>query len=289
MKKAVVIGALGFVGYGLCCRLLDEGVLIEAMDLPPCDNSLEEEKILQIGRNANFRFIDMNIEDRYEQLSSDTDVIFFSLLDLNDNVEGSDALQRKVATEAELVKAIQACGQSEKSKIVIISSTELNEERKQGKSPIEQVVKDYVQSLPVHYSIIRLPMIYGPWQPNDRCFQRAINAEINNEEFVICSGDYSNDILYIDDAVNEIIKIVKEPEVIRTATLSSGMSNLWIEGLKLILKGKFEDLETERVEFDKRNENTSSKNNVRVAKTTSLSDGITNQYEYAKWLSNYNK
>ena len=76
MEKAIVIGALGYTGYGLCCRLLDNDVIVYAIDFKPQTESLEEEKLLQVGRNANFIFTDVNEYSFEDEDMTDIDTIF---------------------------------------------------------------------------------------------------------------------------------------------------------------------------------------------------------------------
>ncbi|MBD8067548.1 NAD(P)-dependent oxidoreductase [Bacillus sp. PS06] len=266
MKKAVVIGALGFVGYGLCCRLLDEGVFVYAVDLYPKENSQKEEKMLRIGRNSNFQFIDIQEEDRYNHISTETDVSFISLLEMNDTAkEGQE----------ELGNVIQFCERSG-SKLVILTSHQIKNNK----------LIDYINDCSFHSYLINLPMIYGPWQPNEACFQRAIMAEMNNKEFTICAKDFARNLLYIDDAVEGIIQLTKESEPPVMANLTNSEEGHWTKGLKLILQDKFERLEMNQEDEHFEQENTLF-TEVKIKGKISLEEGIKKQYEHAKWLNNF--
>lgn len=58
-------------------------------------------------------------------------------------------------------------------------------------------------------SILRLYLVYGPYQDGNRIIPFTIMNAINNKKFDCSTGNQLRDFIYIDDLVSAIIKIIK--------------------------------------------------------------------------------
>ncbi|MCH1625879.1 hypothetical protein [Fredinandcohnia quinoae] len=109
MKQAMIIGAFTFVGHGICCRLLDEDIYVIGVDLSPDKDSMEEEKMFRIGRNANFIFEDLSDFSSDNFSFCNIDVVLYAMDDICDR--SSNILN----------KTIEFC-YSNKIRLVLVSS-----------------------------------------------------------------------------------------------------------------------------------------------------------------------
>ncbi len=60
VKKVILFDAFSFVGYGLCANMIENEIHVVGIDAMPKEGSPEEDKMLRIGRNANFEFREYN-------------------------------------------------------------------------------------------------------------------------------------------------------------------------------------------------------------------------------------
>lgn len=87
MREAIIIGVFTFVGHGLCCHLLEEDTHVIGIDLFPAEDSLEEEKMFRIGRNANFQFEELSNFPSSNSLFGTTDIVIYALDELSNRNE----------------------------------------------------------------------------------------------------------------------------------------------------------------------------------------------------------
>ena len=281
MKKAIVIGALGYVGYGLCCRLLDDDVIVYAIDSIPKAESLEEEKLLQVGRNANLIFTDLNDCIFEDENMTDIDAVFYTLIDPNFRIKEEDIIALKTQNRNMLEKAIDHCDQK-RCKFILLSTTCIESGASQEDKLREQDELYVSRNDTLDYMIIRLPTLYGPWQPDNLIYQQAIRATIDkNEDSHFIMYENTDDLLYIDDAIDGILNIINKWETRKTYVLSSGLEDQWKAGLRLISESfSFDEIIDE---FKSNQKDTRTHCFIQKPKT-SLEKGINNQFEYVKWL-----
>ena len=61
-------------------------------------------------------------------------------------------------------------------------------------------------------TVIRFYQLFGPNQDTNRFIPILINASLNKKEFITSSGIQSRDFLYVDDAIDAIIKSIKSKD-----------------------------------------------------------------------------
>lgn len=224
MNKAVVTGALGFIGYHLCQRLLEEGV--EVIGIDACIDSkrkeIQEEMLHHFGRNAQFHFIRENLlHVRFAEFMHDVDTVFH-LANSRETVRTSQHVSKKIETALAVTnKVIEACV-DRNTAIVYTSSLEVYGNRF-GKitetSPVspetplgllkvadEALLSQKTKKANIPLLIMRLPHVFGPWQHPESLFSRLILTQLkgkteNNVELKTCPIE---NFMYIDDVTKAL-------------------------------------------------------------------------------------
>ena len=301
MENAIVIGAFNFVGFKLCCRLLEEGIVVYGVDTPESrEDEFVEEKQLQIGRNANFSWQEVSECVFFDNKGSNCyDTVYYCLFDPSINMfsKGIDKCMNQ--TTKLLKEVIQYCNEY-KIKLVLLSTievlgnqtVEMNDdtipapESDSGRLHLieENLVKSETEKFNVNYVICRVPTIYGPWQPTHMMYQQLIIAVMNKQEPKLEINENTRDIIYVDDVVDALINLAMPQFEKKSILLSSGKENQWYEGAKFLYE-----------RFPKEMVNTyhapiplpKATKLVNFKPKTSIKEGIEKQVQQAFWLNNH--
>lgn len=245
VKKAVVTGGLGFIGYHLSQALLEKGIEVISVDVRIKEKALEqEEKLMGMGRNALFSYVEGNLDEDNHNLDhhiSTADAVF----NLASLASQDSKWQTKHQTIQQATNWIQhICKQMKASSTLIIPSsvevygdvpgliteeTPLQPVSSYGiiKAAIEDCVKQQAESYKLTYQIVRLPTIYGPWQRPDMTFYQLIS-----EQSVVYQDRSTLDILYVDDAVKGLLLAADSNHGSSIYHLSTGEEGQWFEAAK---------------------------------------------------------
>lgn len=271
MKKAIVVNPFCFIGFSLTTFLLNEG--IEVVGLVMKDKQTEremEQKLLHIGRNANFTYYHhddanmhegvMNADVLYDDIKGETrwdvigkckKVIFISYLDMFENLNG-DIDESGTPSQNHLFQT----------------------EQKRMNQAIEKNIS---------YLIIRIPTLYGPWQEKTHVYQQWIYNQLKSVQNELIVMENTTDILYIDDVTNALymagVKNING-EVIH---LASGKKNQWFEGLE-ILTGNNHQLVVKQKVSPSFYKNEKAKKLLDFNPNTTLEQGIKNQIKHTQLL-----
>jgi len=279
MKQVLIIGTLGFVGYSLCCRLLEDDITVFGLDYKPCEGTIEEEKLLEIGRNSNFTFIPITDELFQERKLENIqeDFVFYSL---PRNRRDSNITRHKeienlleIATQKSLLN---------NSKLIIFKSLAVGEDRVLETQLLssfeEKLTNNKYKNL--DYMIIKLPTLYGPWQPFELVYQQLITAKISGKDEPIEIQEDTNDVLFIDDAIDGILSLLSQPNE-REIQIKSGLELQWYEGIKEISPKIYEKL---LASIDFLDNTDREENYIEISPKTSISKGIEKQYKHTEKL-----
>jgi UDP-glucose 4-epimerase len=251
MRKALVTGGLGFIGYHLCEKLLNEGIEVIAVDNCEKANkkSIQEEMLLSIGRNANFKYMNKRFGN----------VVSSSLLEGLDCVFhlASPFITRSWNNFAHIIyshlaetKALTAACKSKNIPLVYTSSIEVYGPRfgivteKASMSPISKlgILKTAVEAL-LHEEvrrnekglcILRLPTVYGPWQGEEGTYHQLILTQIRGEMSKVVEDSCKVDIVYIDDVVEALWRAGNNKTLFGTYNVGSGEKDQWKKGVELL-------------------------------------------------------
>lgn len=83
MDKVLVLGALDELGFEMTALLLEEGYEVSGIHLQTGDETLYENRRMEIGRNANFEEMDLNEWLQQDGFTTSATVIFLNAFDEN--------------------------------------------------------------------------------------------------------------------------------------------------------------------------------------------------------------
>lgn len=253
VRKAVVLGGLGFLGYHICQELLEnsvEVVCIEKQD--PRENLVMDEKLLYMGRNASFEWIQGDLDHEDERLFakiSEADTVYH----MASPVSLESKWQLKNQTVQQATKWIQTISHSMKKEAMVVfpSTVEVygdvpglitEETPPQPTSPyglikyeLEQSIIKEANAHQLRYLILRLPTVYGPWQRADMTFTQLLNHEDD-----IYKDRSTLDALYVTDVAKGFVHAAAQRDQSGVYHLTSGKRDQWFIGARLL--GAREDL-----------------------------------------------
>ncbi|MCA1031048.1 NAD(P)-dependent oxidoreductase [Bacillus timonensis] len=298
MNKATIIGGLDFIGYSICTRLLEEGFTVYALDLEPKEGSLEEEKLLRIGRNANFHF-----SERDSTLSSlktypACDLLFYIGVAPFAEVRNRSVYDRYVDHMKTSLKEVCDYCNKHQTKLILLSTLnvfnekqeEINEDVTPEPSTLlgtlhyqqEEQLREISNASKLNYTILRLPTVYGPWQPSHMVYHRfMMGGPIDSSDEQL--DEESKDLVYVDDAVEAIVNVSFLEDSEQVLHLTSGKKGEWQRGVELLNE-----------EFGKNFSRSSySISNTKLTKlipslsSTSLVEGLAKQKKYIEWFKQW--
>lgn len=197
---AFVVGAAGFLGSHLCEALIDKNIQVVGVD----DLSTGRlENLVEASKNRTFSFINQrgSLQPPFDLCR--LDYAFFVLP--SQIAEGEYLLALK--------NFLKICQQF-KAKIVFVSSVDLYDAKIKGQLNLRQgegEVAEFAAREGLNARIVRLAALYGPRmdlegdEPLTRLLGSACREELQKE---ITALDFSTRALFIDDAVNLLIKAV---------------------------------------------------------------------------------
>ena len=186
MKKFIVFGGDGFLGFEITCQLLDAGYEVFHYDI--FEKPFAEDKLLFIGRNSNF-----HVNDEVEtSLTRESYGLIFPMYDW--------ILLRKYQQEILLGK-IGIILESEKSKNVSLQKYCLLPAADNNKHWLKQL--NLTEGKMINSGTFYLPILYGDSMPEEALFYHSMKSE---------NISRNADILYLTDAVQSIIPYIKSSE-----------------------------------------------------------------------------
>ncbi len=288
LENAIVVGTFSFVGFHLSKNLLEDGLTVFGIDIQNHQESEEliEEKRMDIGRNSNFHYFkQQDIENWQSEISLGVDTIFFSI-DLSYNQEDITFVEKY------LYETIEYC-KCHSIKLIYLSTTEIvshgedevNEESKispvtkRGElySRLESIIKEENSKQNFRYIVLRLPTLYGPWQPESFAYQQILRLIETGKQGTWVMDEYIGDVLYIDDAVvaikNAAISNITE-DVIHVTTGNVGE---WIKGMEYLL-----DTQSGEREINYFLSNKKAKSLLAFTPMVSIEEGLTKQQSHLR-------
>lgn len=198
MDKAIIVGIYEFIGFHLCEALLQEGIEVYGVNLPMNDSDhIVDEKRLLIGRNSNFQEKDESFLSSFDYSQKDT-CIFLDYY--------SFYMKRQEEKILELVH-------SNLSQEQLVHSVTI--------MPIQECMKEISSSY-----IFYLPTIYGPWQPVNFLFHKALYQ--SNANHTIADREWTKDAIYVQDTILSILDIIENKKPASYLLKSNG-ENQWSE------------------------------------------------------------
>lgn len=212
MKHVKIAGGLGFIGFHLARKLLEEGCFVTAVDSLENRSELKLALEMELGRNAHFTFLQTQVE---QADFADADVVFYAA----DN-------ENRAALEAVLRQCQSDC------LFVFLSTTDVYENSGEwrvqpvteyGKAMLaqEEKIRDTCAGTGVATVIIRLPTVYGLHQPYDL----KLGKQFVSYEDGTGKTESMYDLLYIDDVTSALAAAMALDSGQHTIHLGSGTFN----------------------------------------------------------------
>ena len=245
MKRALVTGGLGFIGFHLCQRLILQGIEVIAIDaMPEYKRDDQEEMSMRLGRNSLLTIINEKMEKAsMTTLLKDVDVIFHLAAWTSADSKWSK-LAEVIENNVNLTKKIVEV-MPKTARIVYPSTVEVYGERSGNitertptnptspygmtKLVSEILIQKTCHERGVPYVILRLPTVYGPWQREDMTYQQIMLGK------TLPDLDRSTlDVLYVDDVVDAFLLAASTTNINEIFHLTSCLQGAWYEGLRLL-------------------------------------------------------
>src|SRR5690606_19538415 len=251
MKKILVTGAAGFIGFYLSQKLIDLGFDVFGLDNinDYYDVNLKYARLAELGisrsdaekwgyivksANSNFEFIRLNLEDRIELPKLFEEKNFDFVVNLAAQAGVRYSLENPMAyvdsNIVGFVNILECCRYNNIQHLVYASSSSVYGEN--GKVPFSEDDRvDYPVSLyaatkkanelmaHTYSHLYKLPTsglrfftVYGPWGRPDMAPMLFASAITEDRPIkVFNQGDMSRDFTYIDDIVNGIVITLNNP------------------------------------------------------------------------------
>ena len=275
----MVIGSLGFIGFSISKRLLEEGFEVIGVDhFSEKQDQLKEQKLLEIARNSNLIYINNPIENlTLQEVAEHCDILYYCLHDSDIN---KNNINTKAAHMKEILKKVMDYCNEIACKFVYLSSYEsINQRNEIGQMKMQEEYEiEKYSKLNKNFSfhILQLPTVYGPWQPDSMTFQQLIMGKDSPTIDPI-----REDAIFVDDLVEILLELPTDLDVNKTIKISSNRKNQWQEGVNLIIKGVTIQQE-ETAELEEMNAEAGEVYHRHIQ--TSLEEGIRQQKEHYKYL-----
>ena len=236
MKKILITGCVGFVGFSLASRLLKKKNIIYGID--SIDNyyskKLKYKRLEILKKNKNFYFYKLDIKNKYlfkKKINNiKFDYIFhfaaqagvrYSIINpkkyIDSNIKGTNNL-------LDIIKDIKP------KKIFIASSSSVYGDilkfpvkENFNLNPInlyaetkyinEISAKYYSKIYDLNICVLRFFTLYGKWgRPDMFLFKLLKSIHTNNNFYLNNYGNHSRDFTHIDDAMNIVIRLMNVKE-----------------------------------------------------------------------------
>lgn len=234
MKKILITGAAGFIGFNLCKLLLSKTYKVYGID--NFDNyysvSLKKKRVKILKEKKNFFFRKVNIINkkkltnffknknfdfvihlaaqagvRYSLLNPqkyiDTNIFgFLNIIDLS-----------KKNNVKKFIYASSSSVYGESKKFPLKENQQLNPKNIYGltKKLNEQIAEIYSNQFNLRCIGLRFFTIYGEWGRPDMFLLKLFNASLNKKKFYLNNyGKHKRDFTYINDATNAIYELINK-------------------------------------------------------------------------------
>ncbi|MEI4620044.1 NAD(P)-dependent oxidoreductase [Bacillus pfraonensis] len=274
MKRVLIIGALSFVGYHLVNKMLAEEVEVYGLDFADLESmsKVSEEKLFLIGRNGLFTYSSIRDESGWKTIEiDDFDAAYFCLCEPNQQ----NGFRNERIILQYLKRVIYMC-EKKQVKLNVLSSIEVANLQEQSENKrLFMKIEEEVEKANIRYSVLRVPTLYGPWQPSFMTYHRLILSEVMEKEYQLVQYENGADLLYVEDVCEYLLENGNGLEDLGIYNVISGKKNLWEKGILLL---NAEDKVKKVIKEVKREEIKS----ICIMKNTPLEFGLNKQLAHLK-------
>ena len=213
MKKILVIGGTGFIGFHVIKEALKRKWKVTSISLTKPNGNRRQKKVKYIILNlTNFKKLKKKINDNYDFVvnaagynkirsfsESLFDSHFLGLLNLL-KVLKTKKLKKfiQIGSSAEYGKATSP----QRENAICLPKTSYA----MAKFACTNFLQNYHRNDNFPVTILRFFLVYGPNQGKNRVLPEVIEACLRNKKFATTLGDQKCDFCFIDDAIEAIFK-----------------------------------------------------------------------------------
>ena len=237
MKKILVTGVAGFIGYHLAKRLLEEGYELAGLDNLNnyYDPQLKKDRLEQLINHPNFKFTKIDFTDQDKTRSFFKKQPFEQVIHLGAQAGVRYSLENPQAyIDANLtgfLNILEGCRQHNIRNVIYASSSSVygcnikspfseNDRVEQplslyGASKIanEAMAHAYAHLYNIQMIGLRFFTVYGPWGRPDMALFLFTKSILNGEPIqVFNQGKHARSFTYIDDIIEAMFRLIKKTE-----------------------------------------------------------------------------
>jgi len=253
-EKLLVIGGTGFIGFHIAKEGLNKGFEVYSLSKNPPNEKRYLSKVVYI--NIDLLNKD-NLFDHLKNLEINYVVNSMGYVDHRlFNNGGDEVFQNHFLATKNLIYSLNK--KNLKCFLHLGSSDEygsnpspqLEESRESPISPYSLAKVSTCHMLQMLYrtekfpaTILRLFLVYGPNQNNDRFLPFIIQESIKNKEYLVSPGEQMRDFCYVDDVIKAIFIALKNENIFgEVINIASGdpvkINTILNKVLKVLKKGK---------------------------------------------------
>jgi hypothetical protein len=209
LKEILIVGGLQFIGYHISNYFVENGKPVIGIEWEK-NNNLIEEKQLEIGRNSNFKLVDLENITSVELMEDTTIIVSWYDID-----KGSTENKEQVIREIDAyLGSLKHPSRKLEPKVIFLEC--MTEEGIDPGRPRTEYQPD---------SSIFLPTIYGPWQHKSMVFEQAIRKQERTQIKASVSSEYKGDAIYITDLLEKFELIIQIPK--KRIAVKNSLPNQW--------------------------------------------------------------
>ena len=237
MKKILVTGVAGFIGYHLAKRLLEEGYELAGLDNLNnyYDPQLKKDRLEQLINHPNFKFTKIDFTDQDKTRSFFKKQPFEQVIHLGAQAGVRYSLENPQAyIDANLtgfLNILEGCRQHNIRNVIYASSSSVygcnikspfseNDRAEQplslyGASKIanEAMAHAYAHLYNIQMIGLRFFTVYGPWGRPDMALFLFTKSILNGEPIQVFNrGKHARSFTYIDDIIEAMFRLIKKTE-----------------------------------------------------------------------------
>ena len=233
MKKVLVTGAAGFIGFHLCKKLLNENFYVIGVDNLNnyYSKTLKNKRNLELKKYKNYKFYKLDLKNKditnfFKKKRFDFVFHFaaqpgvrFSTTDPQKYIDDNILAFSNVLEICKIIKpkifyfASSSSVYGDVKKFPIKENIKLNPKNVYGltKKFNEELAKFYSEIYKITIIGLRFFTVYGPWGRPDMLTLKLLQKIDNNKTFMVNNfGKHQRDFTYIDDVTNMLFLVLKK-------------------------------------------------------------------------------